>query len=219
MSSMSASQTIHQPWGVSAYGAALVEAPPDLARLRVAIAQTRPEPGEAFAATRAGVNQVREVLRRHEIPDTAVFTSRLDLRSSWSYDNERKLLGYECTASFVIELRELDALESVLVDVVEAGANQVDEVEFDVSTKPALRTRARRDAVTAAREKAELYAEAAGARLGPVIHIQDVAPDQGEGVRFGAQGPARGGSGDGGLTPGRISVLAEVAVGFSLISS
>jgi uncharacterized protein YggE len=83
------------------------------------------------------------VLRGQGVPDTAVSPSRLDLKSSWSYGNERTFLGYECTASFVIELRELDILETVLVDVAEAGANQVDGVEFDVSAKKELRAQAR----------------------------------------------------------------------------
>ncbi|MEU3921321.1 SIMPL domain-containing protein [Streptomyces sp. NPDC029004] len=65
------------------------------------------------------------VLLGHRVPDTAVSTSRLNLESTWSYGNERKFLGYECTAAFVIELRELDILEAVLIDVVEAGANEV----------------------------------------------------------------------------------------------
>lgn len=215
---MYGTQTIHAPWGVSVFGSAGVVAAPDLARLRVAIAQTRPRPGDAFEATRTGVNQVREVLRRHEIPDTAVFTSRLDLRSSWNYDNERKLLGYECTASFVIELRALDILEALLVDVVEAGANQVDDVEFDVSSRKDLRAQARRAAVAAAREKAELYAEAAGARLGPVIHIQDVDRDQ-DTTSFGAHSAAKSSNGEGGLAPGQIGITAEVALGFSLINA
>jgi len=163
---------------MSVFGAASVDAAPDLARLRVAIKQTRPKPGEAFEVTRGGVNRIREVLRGHAVPDTAVSTSRLNLKSSWSFGNERTFLGYECTASFVIELRELDLLESVLVDVVEAGANQVDGVEFDVSAKKKLRAEARTAAVAAAREKAALYAEAAGIALGAVIHIKDVDSDQ-----------------------------------------
>ncbi|MFK0044321.1 SIMPL domain-containing protein [Streptomyces sp. NPDC090741] len=96
----------------------------------------------------------------------------MNLESSWNFGNERKFLGYECTAAFVIELRELDILETVLVDAVEAGANQVAGVEFNVSTKKELRARARTAAVAAAREKAALYAEAGGVRLGPVIHIR-----------------------------------------------
>lgn len=132
---MNGTQSIDSPWGVSVFGAASVHAAPDLARLRVAISQTKNKPGEAFAATRTGVNRIREVLRGHGVPETAVSTSRLNLSSQWSYGNDRTFLGYECTASFVIELRELDILETVLVDVVDAGANEVKGVEFDVRTK------------------------------------------------------------------------------------
>ncbi|MGW4030103.1 SIMPL domain-containing protein [Streptomyces sp. NPDC004838] len=212
---MNGTQSINAPWGVSVFGAASVDASPDLARLRVAITQTRQKPGEAFEVTRGGVNHIREVLRGHGVPDTAVSTSRLNLKSSWTFGNERKFLGYECTASFVIELRELDILETVLVDVVEAGANQVDGVEFDVSTKKELRARARTAAVAAAREKAALYAESAGIRLGPVIHIKDVDSDQMQNS-YRSHSSGGGAGGDGDLTPGKISVSAGVVLGFSI---
>ncbi|MET7368880.1 SIMPL domain-containing protein [Streptomyces sp. NPDC005566] len=210
---MNGTQSIDAPWGVSVFGAASVEAAPDLARLRVAIEQTRNKPGEAFAATRTGVNRIREVLRGHGVPEAAVSTSRLNLSSQWSYGDERTFLGYECTASFVIELRELDILETVLIDVVDAGANQVKGVEFDVSTKKELRARARTAAVAAAREKAALYAEAADVRLGPVIHIKDVDSEQLQNYR--SHGGQSGG-GEGDLTPGRVSVSAGVVIGLSL---
>jgi uncharacterized protein len=213
---MNGTQSIDAPWGMSVFGAASVDGAPDVARLRVAIKQTRRKPGEAFEVTRAGVNQVREVLRRHAIPDSAVSTSRLDLKSSWSFGSERKFLGYECRASFVIEVRDLDALEAVLVEVVEAGANQVDGVEFDVSTKKELRAQARVAAVAAAREKAALYAEAASVRLGPVIHIKDVDSDQLQNVYRG-HGSGGGAGGEGDLTPGKINVTAGVVVGFSIV--
>ncbi len=214
---MYGSQSIDAPWGASVFGAASVDAAPNLARLRVAIAETRPKPGEAFEATRGGVNRIRDVLRGHGIPDTAVSTSRLDLKSSWDYGSKRRFLGYECTASFVIELRDLDLLEPVLVDVVEAGANEVDGVEFDVSAKKELRAQARTAAVAAAREKAELYAEAAQVRLGPVVHIKDVDSEQVQNSYRSHRGGGAGGDGDGDLTPGRISVTAGVVIGFSLI--
>ena len=116
----------------------------------------------------------------------------------------------------MIELRELDILETVLIDVVDAGANQVKGVEFDVSTKKELRARARTAAVAAAREKAALYAEAADVRLGPVIHIKDVDSEQLQNYR-GHGGQSGGGEGD--LTPGRVSVSAGVVIGLSLSSS
>ncbi|MFG2586740.1 SIMPL domain-containing protein [Streptomyces sp. NPDC048438] len=212
---MNGTQSIDTPWGVSVFGAASVDAVPDLARLRVAISQTRNQPGEAFAATRSGVNRIREVLRGHQVPEAAVSTSRLNLSSQWSYGNERTFLGYECTASFVIELRELDLLETVLIDVVDAGANEVKGVEFDVRAKRELRARARTAAVTAAREKAALYAEAAGAQLGPVIHIKDVDAEQVQNYRSSSSHQSGGGEGD--LSPGKVTVSAGVVLGLSLI--
>jgi uncharacterized protein len=217
---MNGTQSIDRPWGVSVFGAASVDAAPDLARLRVAISQTRATPNEAFEVTRTRVNQVREALRRHEVPDKAVSTSRLNLQSVWNYaGNERKFGGYVCTASFVIELRDLDSLETVLVDVVDAGANEVQGVEFDVTTKKELRAQARTMAVAAAREKAELYVDAAGTRLGPVVHIKDIDSDSGWVQQtYRSRGSMEAGPGEGDLAPGKISVSAGVVVGFSLIT-
>ncbi|MFE1958606.1 SIMPL domain-containing protein [Streptomyces sp. NPDC059479] len=212
---MNGTQSIDAPWGVSVFGAASVDAVPDVARLRVAVRQTRQKPGEAFEVTRAAVNQIREAVRGHGIPDTAVSASRLNLETSWAYGSERTFRGYECSASFVIELRELDILETVLVDIVEAGANQVDGVEFDVSTKKELRAQARTAAVAAAREKAALYGEAAGIRLGPVIHIKDVDSEKLQNA-YQSHSRGGGGGGEGDLTPGKISVSAGVLVGFSI---
>ncbi|MGW1818432.1 SIMPL domain-containing protein [Streptomyces sp. NPDC002125] len=213
---MNGTQSIDTPWGVSVFGAASVDAAPDLARLRVAISRIESKPGAAFAATRSGVNRIREVLRGHAVPEAAVSASRLNLSSKWTYGVERTFLGYECTASFVIELRALDTLETVLVDVVDAGANEVRAVEFDVRAKKELRARARTAAVTAAREKAALYAEAAGARLGPVIHIKDVDSEQVESYR--SHSSSQSGGDDGDLTPGKVTVSAAVVLGLALIS-
>jgi hypothetical protein len=54
----------------------------------------------------------------------------------------------------------------------------VDGTHFDVIAKRELRAEARRKAVAAARAKADLYAEAAGVRVGAVLHIEDVDPEQ-----------------------------------------
>ncbi|MFI6123873.1 SIMPL domain-containing protein [Streptomyces sp. NPDC051064] len=131
------------------------------------------------------------------------------------HGSERTFLGYECTASFVIELRELDLRETVLIDVVDAGTNEVKGVEFDIPAKRELRARARTAAVAAAQEKAALYAEAAGAQLGPVIHIKDVDAEQVQSYR--SHNSHRSGGGEGDLSPGKVTVSAGVVLGLSLI--
>jgi uncharacterized protein YggE len=81
-------------------------------------------------------------------------------------------------SSFSIETPDLERIQQLLVDVVAAGAHHVESVEFDVRAKPELCAQARRDAVDAARRKAQLYAEAAGVQLGAVVHVEDVDPER-----------------------------------------
>jgi uncharacterized protein YggE len=133
-----------------------------------------------------------------------------------SYGPERKFLGYECQASFALLSGNLDDVQPLLVDIVAAGANEIEAVEFDVTAKPDLRAQARRQAVAAARNKAELYAEAAGVRLGAVIHIDDVDPEGGTIRAFRGHSAAAGDTLPEDLAPGHVVITAAVILGFSI---
>jgi uncharacterized protein len=207
---------IERPWGITAFSSASVQAPPDLARLRFWVSRLQQTPAESFAMTSEAVGEVRRVLREHRVPDGSVQKSQLTLASSWSNGIDRKFLGYKCQASFVVESRELDGVQQLLVDVVAAGANEIQGMSFDVIDKPALRADARRAAVVAARRKAQLYADAAGVRLGAVLHIDDVDPEKlGEGG-YRSHSSALSESSAENLAPGHVVVSAAVILGFAI---
>jgi uncharacterized protein YggE len=210
-------QMVERPWGVATYGAASVKAAPDMVRARFKVIRLEQTPSLAFEAASGAVHAVREALRRHQIPDFAVERSRLDLRSAWSgYGPDRKFLGYQCQASFALQSGNLDEVQQLLVDLVAAGANEIEAVEFDVTAKPDMRAQARRQAVDAARNKAELYAEAAGVRLGAVIHIDDVDPESTtiHGIRVHSAVGGEPVAED--LAPGHVVVTAAVILGYSI---
>jgi uncharacterized protein len=210
-------QMVERPWGVTSYGAASVRAVPDVVRIRFRVTRLESTPPEAFASAGHSVRLVRDTLRRHGIPDSGVQASRLALSTSWSgYGADRKFLGYQCQASFGVESRDLDRLEPLVIDLVAAGAYEIEGVDFDVTGKRELRAEARRQAVAAARDKAQIYAEAAGVRLGPVIHIDDVDAE-----KLGSQ-PYRSHSAmneaaSGDWSPGQVVVWAAVILGFSIV--
>lgn len=159
---------------------------------------------------------VRQALRDHDVPDAAVDRSRLDLKSAWDgYGEDRRFLGYQCQASFSVESANLDDVQPLLVDLVSAGANEIDAVDFDVTAKAELRAQARAEAVKAARRKAELYADAAGVRLGAVVHIDDVDPEQVGYERYRGHGVGGAASGED-LAPGHVVVSAAVILGFAI---
>jgi uncharacterized protein YggE len=210
-------QMVERPWGIAVFGAASVKAMPDLVRVRFKIVRVEQSPAGAFAETRGAVRAVRGALREHGVADGDVQSSRLDLKTATEYiDGAQRPVGYQCQAAFSVESRNLDDVEPLLVDVVAAGANELEGVDFDVTTKPQLRAAARRRAVAAARAKAELYAEEAGVRLGAVLHIEDVDSDSPHAYRSRGHSLGSAGALDADLAPGHIIVSASVIVGYGL---
>ncbi|MFD9338963.1 SIMPL domain-containing protein [Streptomyces sp. NPDC060028] len=207
---------IKEPWGLSVLGAGSVSAEPELAHVELAVDLIAPTPKEAFTEAGAAVARLRATLREHGIPDSDVSGSRLALTSQYNgYGAERTFRGYCCMATYTVQTADLGRLDLLIEDAVTAGANRVDAVHFEVHDKPAMRDEARRRAVAAARRKAEVYAEACGVRLGPVIHIEDVDPEStgghGHGRRTGGDPES-----DGTLSPGSVRIKAAVLLGFAL---
>ncbi len=209
-------QMIERPWGVVAFGAASVKAMPDLVRIRFQVVRLEQTPSESFAAASEAVHAVRQALRQHGVTDAAVERSRLDLKSVWDYGNQRRFLGYQCQASFAVESGDLDDVQQLLIDLVAAGANEIEAVDFDVRAKPELRAQARRQAVAAARRKAELYAEAAGVRVGAVLHIDDVDSDNPVNRLYRGHGSHTGEASAEDLAPGHVVVSASVILGLAI---
>jgi uncharacterized protein YggE len=117
---------------------------------------------------------------------------------------------------FAVRLTDLELVDEALVALVDGGADEILSVHYDTTQKPQLRATARRAAVDAAKRKAELYAEAAGAALGPVIHIDDVDPGNLAGDSHGMAIAAAMLNGAGDFAPGQLTVSAAVVLGFSL---
>lgn len=211
-------QAIGRPWGVTAYGAGSVKALPDLVRVRFKIVNTEPTPAAAFDTASTSVSGVRSALRGRGVPDSAVQASRLNLATATEYiDGAQRFAGYRCVAAFSVDSTDLNGVQQLLVDLVAAGVNEIGGVDFDVTAKRALRAEARRKAVAAARAKAELYAEAATVRLGPVLHIEDVDAEQSGGERYRSHSSyASDAALEQDLAPGHIVVNAAVILGFAI---
>lgn len=209
-------QMIQRPWGVTAYGAASVKSRPELVRIKFRVVRLEQTPSDAFAAANEAVRTVRRTVRGHDVPDSAVERSRLALASAWDgYGADRKFLGYRCQAAFVVETGNLENVQQLLVDIVAAGVNEIEAVDFDAAGKGEMRAEARRRAVAAARAKAELYAEAAGVRLGAVVHVEDVDPEQVGNERYRSHSSGGAAAGED-LAPGHVVVSAAVILGFAI---
>jgi uncharacterized protein YggE len=178
---MYVNQSIQRPHGINVFGSCLVRVDPDYASLRFSCTRTLAAPAEAFAAARGAARAVREKLTALSIAGRDVRES--DVTLAQAYDGgyggaPRKMIGYCGTVTFHVIVTDLTRVEPVLVAVVEAGADIISSVHMKTTRLRELRSEARTLALKSARKKAEDYAHAAGVRLGSVLHVEDVNPDE-----------------------------------------
>jgi uncharacterized protein len=95
-------------------------------------------------------------------------------------------------------MRDVKRLGEVLERAAALGANHTYNIRFEVADAERLKAEARRQAMENTRKRAELYAKAAGAQLGPSLRIAETAGD----LRFAAiRGFDRAGFGQADVAP------------------
>lgn len=167
---------------ISVTGEATVAVAPDAALIRLGVTSTGKAAREASDANAKQMTAVLAAIREAGIADRDVQTSRLSLQPQYD-PNPRasapgpsggvRLLGFQVTNQVTIRVREIDKLPNILDRAIAAGANEMSGIEFIVSEQSKLLDQARDDAVADARRKAELYARAAGVKLGAVVAIAE----------------------------------------------
>jgi uncharacterized protein YggE len=204
--------------GVKVFGSAVLRVEPDVASLHFAVARQAKQPKDAFRDTHQAAKGIRAYLSQAGAGDVAA--SRISLSRVYEYVNQRQqATGYSAKVSFNVLLTNLDRMEEILTGVVDAGANEIGAVEFRTTRLKEYRAEARRRAVAAAREKAEIYCRAAGVALGSVVSLEDVHPEALRGTGEGHtsnEAPSDDAGPERALAPGSIVVGAAVSVVFAL---
>lgn len=160
---------------VSVSGEATIAVAPDSAIIRVGVSSVGKSAREASEANARQMTAVLAAIRQSGVEDRDVQTSQLSLQPQ--YDPNRagtaRLTGFLAGNQVSIKVRDIGKLAPVLDSAIAAGANEMSGIEFVVSEQSRMLDRARGEAIADARRKAELYAQAAGAKLGPVVAITE----------------------------------------------
>ncbi|MEP3298878.1 MAG: SIMPL domain-containing protein [Pseudoruegeria sp.] len=162
---------------ITVTGAGQIAAAPDMATISLGVTSEGATSSEAMKENSAQVHMILESLAQAGIEPRDIQTNSLNLSPRWSQtktgSNDRQIVGFVARNGVQVRVRALGDLSDVLGAAVDTGANQLNGLQFGLSDPKAHTDDARRAAVSDARDKAELYAQAAGVSLGSVVTITE----------------------------------------------
>jgi hypothetical protein len=165
---------------ISASGS--VTAVPDRVFITLGVVSEARTAREALDANTAAMRQVIDTLKAEGLGDRDVQTSDFSIGPRYEYSQDGKpptLAGYQVSNLVNIRVTDIAKLGTILDKSVGGGSNQINAIRFEVSDADTRLDEARRTAVGNARRMAELYATAAGAKLGQVLKIEEATYNPG----------------------------------------
>jgi uncharacterized protein YggE len=162
-----------QPRTISVNGTGQAVLTPDIAYITIGVQSEAPSAKEAVAKNNAQAQAVINALLGIGVAETDIRTTNFSIYPNQRYDRDGNPLEitYVVNNSVYVTIRELEQIGDILDQVVQAGANQINNIQFDVADKTAALAAARDAAVAQAREQAEALAKAAGVSIDQVQSI------------------------------------------------
>jgi uncharacterized protein len=163
---------------VEVTGEGSVNAAPDVARVTLGVTNTGKTAGEAMADNAKAANALVSLIKSEGVAPADIQTSNLSISPMFSQPSRGQetaptITGYSVSNIVAVKLHDIPRLGGLLDKAVTAGANSVYGVGFDHIDPSALLDNARALAVTDARRKADIYANAAGARIGRLMTLTE----------------------------------------------
>ena len=155
-------------------GTGEVDLTPDVAYINIGVHTERATATEAVSANNDQTQQVVNVLKGSGVDAKDIRTTNFSIYPNTQYDQQT---GKPATTTYVVDntvyvtVHQLDKLGDLLDATVQAGANSINSIQFDVADKSSAIKQARDKAVIDARVQAQDLAAATGVTLGDVQTI------------------------------------------------
>ena len=169
---------LNQDRTIEITGEGSVLATPDFARITLGVTTTGKDAGAAMAANAKAVNDLIAAIRGEGVAPADIQTSSLSISPTFANPTQGSneppaITGYSVGNMVTVTARDLSRLGTLLDKAVGSGANAMYGIAFGQNDPSALLDKARPLAVADARRKAEIYAAAAGAKIGRLMELTE----------------------------------------------
>ena len=146
------------------------EMAPDKATIILGVETRARTPAAAAAANADRMTAIRAALVRADVAESDIATARYSLGLHFTGRMEADT-QYVASNLVTVTTRQLDQVGRIIDTGLGAGANNINQLQYDLTDRSTAQAQALGDAVANARRQAEVMAEAAGGRLGELIEL------------------------------------------------
>lgn len=208
-----------QPRMVSVNGSTQMILTPDIAYISIGVHSEAEDAKEAMADNNTQSEAVIDALVAEGVDAKDIQTTNFSIYPQERYSPTGESLGkyFAVDNTVYVKVRDLDGLGGLLDAAVQAGANTVYGISFDIEDKDAVIEQGRKEAVENAHKQAEQLATAAGVTLGPVYSISSYSSYP---VPMAYDVKGMGGAADAvasvPITPGQMTITVDVSVSYEI---
>ncbi|MGQ2983973.1 SIMPL domain-containing protein [Flavobacterium sp.] len=156
---------------INVSGEGKVYVTPDEAVITIGVENTGSDANDVKKKNDAAIDAIIKYLKGAKVPEKDYQTKRVSLNRNYDYD--KKKYSFVASQQIVIHLKDLSKYDALMMGVVDAGANNINGVEFRTSKQAQYDSEARVLAIANAKKKAGDYAGALGQAVGKALLVTD----------------------------------------------
>lgn len=159
---------------MTVYGSGVVSVLADQATVVLGVEEKADDVLEAQDAVNEKINAIYDALIEYGVEPKNIGTDRIYISADYSYPLDIQVLdGYTASNTLEVQTTDIDSVGKIIDIAFEAGANELNSVNFSASNTEEAKQQALTLAVQNAMSKAQTMADAAGVGIGPVLSIEE----------------------------------------------
>ncbi len=156
--------------GLTVTGTGVVEAAPDCAVVDLGVSVSEKTVLKAQKSVNKKIAAIRKAVLDQGVDAEDISLSSVSFYPDYDY-NEDRIRGYNAAHALTIRVKNIDDVGKIIDAAINAGANNLNNVAFDVADQADAVNQALVLALDNAKAKAQAIAQAAGVKLGKIESI------------------------------------------------
>jgi uncharacterized protein YggE len=213
---------LNQPRSIDISAEEIIYQKPDEAKITFSVLTQAETYDQATEINNQQMERVNSYLKEEGIEEKNLKTQNFSVRPRYEYiedryTSQREIVGYEVENNLQVTVINLEKIDALIGGAIEAGANKVSGLVFEVSNREELEDQAKLKAIEKAKENAEEIADSLGVKVGRILAFSEsggYSP-----IRYNYEEMAADSMGRGGAAPieeGESEISSSVNITFEI---